>query len=148
MATTRREFLRVGMVSGLAAAAASLPGMKALAAQKPSGQDYQHAADPAHLTPLEMAHWPKLSIAGKATAGQPFNLMLQIGNTLHPMTTAHHIEWVEVWADGKKVARTDFAEPTQLKPALTVTLVASASMTVTVRTNCNLHGLWENSIKV
>jgi len=148
MATTRREFLRVGVVSGLAAVAVSLPALKALAGQKPSGQDYQHAADPAHLTPLEMAHWPKITVAGKVTAGQPFNLMLQIGNTLHPMTTAHHIEWVEVWANGKKVARTDLADPTQVKPALTVSVVVSPGTTLIVRTNCNLHGLWENSIKV
>jgi superoxide reductase len=145
MATTRREFLQAGMVAGLAAAA-TLPALKALAQTTPVVPTYQHAADPAHLTALETKHWPKLAIKGKLTTGQPYQLMIQIGQQIHPMTTAHHIEWVEVWSGDTKVARVDFAEPTLAQPVLTVNLVRNAPSELKVRMSCNLHGLWENTI--
>jgi len=150
MATSRRDFLRASMVSGLAAAAAAtFPAWKALAQPAaPMAGEYQHAQDPAHLTPLEMSHWPKLSISKKTPMGQPFNLMIQIGNKLHPMTAEHHIEWVEVWAGDKRLLRTDFIEPTWTKPVLTVNLSAVEATQLKVRMRCNLHGLWENSIKL
>ena len=145
MATTRREFLRAGVVTGLAAAV-SIPALRALA-QEPAAQEYQHPADPAHLAALEMKHWPKLSIIGKPTTGQPFQLAIQIGQQIHPMTAQHHIEWVEVWAGDTRVERIDFAEPTWAQPVLTVTLVSKAPTELKVRLRCNLHGLWENTIK-
>jgi superoxide reductase len=146
MATTRREFLRLGMASGLTAAAVLSGGR--LLAQEAMDDGYQHPQDPAHLSALEMKHWPKLTVVGRATPGQPFDLSIQIGQEIHPMTPEHHIEWVEVWAGGKRLERMDFNEPTWVKPVLTVQLVANAPTEFTVRLRCNLHGLWENSIKV
>ena len=145
--TTRREFLRAGVATGLAAAAALLPAGGALAQESPT-EGFQHPKDPAHLTPLETVHWPQLGVAGKVAAGQPFNLMIQVGRQTHPMTADHHIEWVEVWASGKRLERIDFSEPTWVKPVLTVSLVAAAPTVFSVRLSCNLHGLWENAIKV
>ncbi len=142
MATTRREFLQAGVATGLAAAAASIPAVRAFAA--PMGE-YQHPMNPASLTPLEKVHWPKLEISGRS--GDNFNLMIQIGQEIHPMTDGHHIEWVEVWAENKKVERVEFAGPTGAKPVLNVALVAKPGTMLNVRLSCNLHGLWENSIK-
>jgi desulfoferrodoxin (superoxide reductase-like protein) len=65
--------------------------------------------------------------------GQSFDLMIQIGNKIHPMTAEHHIEWVEVWAGVKRLLRTDFIEPTWAKPVLTVKLVANESTELKVR---------------
>jgi len=147
MATTRREFLRTSMVTGLTAAAASVPALAALA-QEPAPPTYQHPQDPANLTPLEMKHWPKLEIVGKVALGQPFGLAIQVGQQIHPMTAEHHIEWVEVWAGDARVERVDFSAPVWAQPVLTVTLVDNAPAELKVRLSCNLHGLWENTIAV
>jgi desulfoferrodoxin-like iron-binding protein len=147
MAATRREFLRAGVVTGLATAAASLPAFAAMAPES-GALAYQHPKDPAHLTPLEMKHWPQLRVVGKVADGQPFELAIQIGEQIHPMTTEHHIEWVEVWAGDTRVERLEFAEPTWAQPVLTVTLVRKAPVEWKVRLNCNLHGPWENTITV
>jgi superoxide reductase len=147
METTRREFLRVGLVSGLAAAAASLPALKALA-REAAAEQYQQPKDPAHLTTLEALHWPKLTIRKSPVVGKPFELTVQIGQQVHPMLPDHHIEWVEVWAKRKQLERVEFGEPVWMQPIATLTLVAQAHTTLLVRTKCNIHGLWENSIKV
>lgn len=148
MATSRREFLRATMVGGLAAAATTLPAWRALAQEPTAEGGYQYPKDPAHLSGLEQAHWPKLDIMGKPAAGEPFQLMIQIGHQIHPMTPDHYIMWAEVWADDKRLERVDFAEPIWVKPVLTVTLVDIKPATIKVRLRCNLHGLWENSIKI
>jgi desulfoferrodoxin-like iron-binding protein len=135
------------MVGGLAAAAVSLPALRALGAE-PTKEGYQVPKDPANLTPLEQVHWPKLSIREGRGGADYSRLMIQIGQEIHPMTAEHHIEWVEVWAGGKKLAHTDFAEPTAVKPVVSVAVVAPAGTELTVRTKCNLHGLWENMIKM
>lgn len=148
MGTTRREFLRVSVVTGLAAAAATLPALSALAQEAAPPEEYQHPKDPAHLSGLELHHWPKLRVVGKRATGKPFQLAIQVGQQLHPMTAEHHIEWVEVWAGDTKVTRTEFAAPTWAQPVLNVTLVRNAPVELKVRLHCNLHGLWENTIKV
>src|SRR5574340_1039828 len=124
MATTRREFLRVGIASGLATAAASLGGGRLLAAEIVFG-GYQHPQDPEHLSALEMAHWPKLGVEGSVGPGKTIGLSIQIGHKIHPMTAEHHIEWVEVWASGKRLERIEFDEATAVEPALTVRLTLS-----------------------
>ncbi len=144
MGTSRREFLRASVVSGLAAATMSLPAWRVLAQETPP--EFQHPKDPKHLTPLEAKHWPKLKISKKAPTGQPFDLMIQVGQEIHPMLPEHHIEWVEVYADNKKVERIEFSEPTWDKPVIAVRLVAKNPATLRVRLHCNLHGYWENTI--
>ncbi len=146
MATTRREFLRASMVTGLAAAAASLPAVRALAAE-PMVEGYQVPKDPANLTPLEMAHWPKLTVR-EARDGGASRLMVQVGKEVHPMLPEHHIEWIEVWNGKTKLARTDLLEPTALKPIVSFSLTVPAGTELTVKINCNLHGLWGNTVKV
>src|SRR5574340_860260 len=124
MAATSREFLRLGVATGLATAAASLAGGRLLAAEIVTG-GYQRPQDPANLSALEMAHWPKLAVEGRAVAGQTVSLSIQIGHKLHPMLAEHHIEWVEVWASGKRLERIEFDEATAVEPALTVRLTLS-----------------------
>ncbi|MFB3881559.1 MAG: desulfoferrodoxin family protein [Armatimonadota bacterium] len=148
METSRRDFLRTALVGGLAAAAITLPALQARAQEPTTEGGYQYPKDPAHLNGLEQVHWPKLEIVGKPQAGETLRLMIQIGQTIHPMTPDHHIMWTEVWADDKRVARMDFDEPLWIKPVLTVMLVDLKPSTIKVRLRCNLHGLWENTIKV
>jgi desulfoferrodoxin-like iron-binding protein len=64
------------------------------------------------------------------------------------MTADHHIEWIEVWADGMCLQRIEFAQPTWSQPIAAVKLVAQKPTTVTVRILCNLHGFWENTVQL
>ncbi len=60
-----------------------------------------------------------------------------VGSTLHPMTEEHHIEWIELLADGK--AYRQFLDPGDAPEAQFVVEADS----VTAREHCNLHGLWK-----
>jgi superoxide reductase len=152
MATSRREFLQTGITSGLVLAAASLPAWAGYGgSSKPRdipATDYQHPKNPSHLTGLEAAHWPLLRIDGTVTAGQPFNLMIQIGQVLHPMVPEHYIEWMEIWGDGNKLLRVSYDQPVWEVPVQTLRLVAIKSTVLSVRLLCSVHGPWENTINI
>lgn len=62
---------------------------------------------------------------------------VSVGSVAHPMEEKHHIEWIELIADGK--AYRQFLEPGQ--PAEAVFNVTAES--VSAREYCNLHGLWK-----
>ncbi len=60
-----------------------------------------------------------------------------VGSVPHPMADDHHIEWIELLADGNAFRR--FLKPGD--PPEAVFLVAEASE-VSAREYCNKHGLW------
>ena len=59
-----------------------------------------------------------------------------VGSTLHPMEEKHHIEWIELLADGK--AYRQFLKPGD-EPIATFNVNADSP---TAREHCNIHGLW------
>jgi superoxide reductase len=60
-----------------------------------------------------------------------------VGSVPHPMIDTHWIEWIELIADGRSYFK--FLDPGDA-PEATFCVKASS---VTVRENCNLHGLWK-----
>ena len=60
-----------------------------------------------------------------------------VGSAAHPMEEKHHIEWIELIADGRSCRR--FLDPGQA-PEADFALRADK---VTARAYCNLHGLWK-----
>ena len=60
-----------------------------------------------------------------------------VGSTLHPMTAEHHIEWIELLADGKSYRQFLAAGD---DPIAEFKVEADK---VSARENCNLHGLWK-----
>ena len=62
---------------------------------------------------------------------------VKVGSVPHPMEEKHHVEWIELIADGK--AYRQFLEPGQAPEAMFKIEAAS----VTAREYCNLHGLWK-----
>ena len=62
---------------------------------------------------------------------------VQVGETMHPMTDEHYIEWVALESD-------DRLEIRYFKPGQTpVTFFAGGVKSGTVYAYCNLHGLWK-----
>jgi len=64
-------------------------------------------------------------------------IKVTVGSTLHPMTEEHHIEWIEVIADGTSYKKF-------LKPGMEpIAEFEISGENLTVREHCNLHGLWK-----
>ncbi len=62
---------------------------------------------------------------------------VKVGSVPHPMAEEHHIEWIELIADGKA-----YREFLKSGDAPEATFCISAT-SVTAREYCNLHGLWK-----
>ncbi len=62
---------------------------------------------------------------------------IKVGDVAHPMEEKHHIEWIELIADGK--AYHQFLKPGDA-PEATFMIKADS---ITAREYCNLHGLWK-----
>jgi superoxide reductase len=66
-----------------------------------------------------------------------YGYKVSVGKAAHPMEEAHHIEWIELIADG--MAYRKFLKPGDLPDALFRVSAAE----VRAREYCNLHGLWK-----
>ena len=62
---------------------------------------------------------------------------VKIGSAPHPMEEKHHIEWIEIIADGK--AYRQFLKPGDA-PEATFNITADK---IDAREHCNIHGLWK-----
>jgi len=62
---------------------------------------------------------------------------VKVGEVAHPMEEKHHIEWIEIIADGSVYRQ--FLKPGDL-PEATFNVKADQ---VTAREYCTLHGLWK-----
>ena len=67
-------------------------------------------------------------------------LTITVGSVPHPMTDAHHIDWVCV-ADGDRTTRIKLAGAEAARAVVPV-----GDKPVTVYAYCNLHGLWSVSM--
>jgi len=63
---------------------------------------------------------------------------VKIGSVPHPMIPEHHIEWIEILADGK-VYRKNLQPGDQPEAEFCV-----EAENVVAREYCNLHGLWSH----
>lgn len=64
---------------------------------------------------------------------------VKVGSVPHPMEQKHHIEWIELLADGN--AYRQFLEPGAAPEAQ----FAVEASEVTAREHCNIHGLWQGA---
>jgi superoxide reductase len=62
---------------------------------------------------------------------------VKVGSVAHPMEEAHHIEWIELIANGR--AYREYLKP-GVPPEAEFCVRAKS---VQVREYCNLHGLWQ-----
>jgi superoxide reductase len=60
-----------------------------------------------------------------------------VGSVEHPMTEEHHIEWIELVADGNILR--EHLDPTG-PPTASFCIEADS---VVARENCNIHGMWK-----
>ena len=65
-------------------------------------------------------------------------ILVRVGETAHPMTAEHYIEWIEV-INGAYVNRC-YLRPGDLPQAA---FYVPLSPKLLVRASCNIHGLWK-----
>jgi superoxide reductase len=70
----------------------------------------------------------------KTTSG----IKVSVGSIPHPMEEAHYIEWIQIFDE--KTAMRRYLKPGDAPEAE----FPVQSETISVRTYCNIHGLWKN----
>ena len=145
----RRKFLKTLGMSTIAIGL--VPGMSVLKSVNADEVDwYQNINrinDPTNLTAKEKGHAPFLQTLGIIKSGEPFDLDIQIGETLHPMTASHYIQWIEVYLGIDLISRVEFS-PLCPQAKITVPLSIKEPSTLRILTRCNLHGIWETTKKI
>lgn len=69
-----------------------------------------------------------------------FGYRVKIGSVPHPMEEKHHIEWIELVADGKAFRQ-------YLKPGQAPEAVFNVDgQEIYAREYCNVHGLWKGEL--
>ncbi|MBM3249657.1 MAG: Neelaredoxin [Candidatus Omnitrophica bacterium] len=111
-------------------------------------------------------HVPVIEAPAKTKKGEMLKVALSVGREIaHPNTTEHHIRWITLYflPDGEKfpcqVARFEFTshgESVQgpntstifTHPEVTASLKTEKSGQLLAASYCNIHGLWQNSVKI
>jgi len=111
-------------------------------------------------------HVPVIECADKVAADKAFNVVVSVGKEIaHPNTTEHHIRWIKLYfkPEGDKfsyeVGGCEFNAHGECAdgpnkgnvyadPAVTVKIKIKKSGTLFASSYCNIHGLWQNSMKI
>ena len=119
---------------------------------------------------LQKADWKKEKhvpvITVLDTTDNDVRIEVSVGKEIgHPNTTAHHIEWIEIYfkPDGEKfpylLGRYDFAahgastdgtdtSTVYTEPMVTTTFKTNKPGIIYAKSYCNIHGLWVNHEKI
>ncbi len=111
-------------------------------------------------------HAPVIHCADEVTAGEFFEVKVNIGEEIaHPNTTEHHIDWIAVFfkPEGDKfayeVGRYEFNAhgasvkganqgPVYTDPVVVTSVKLMQSGTFHAVAMCNIHGLWEGTKEI
>jgi len=99
-------------------------------------------------------HVPHIEAPAKVKAGQFFQVTVIVGKEVpHPNTIEHHIKWIQVYVkeDGPRpvihIGTFDLG-PTFAEPKVTFSMLLNKPATVFALEYCNIHGVWDNSVKI
>ena len=109
-------------------------------------------ADPNNLTEGEKKHIPIINVPETIVAGEPFDVTVEVGIIPHVMEEKHHIEWIELYLNDKKMGRAELSLENK-KAEATFTVKADKSLAgkeskLQALENCNIHGLWEEFVTI
>jgi len=97
--------------------------------------------DPQAMTPEERAHAPVLVLPRQARVARPFDLVVQIGEPVHPMSEHHRVDWIEVAAGEARLFVVDLS-PAVAYPIVRIPITLPATSVLTARARCSRHGVW------
>jgi superoxide reductase len=98
-------------------------------------------ADPETLSDEERSHVPVLTLPRHLHLGRSFDLVVQIGLRPHEMSAAHHVDWIEIAIDERRIAVVDLSTDVAF-PIVRIPIAVHAAGTLVARARCNQHGVW------
>ncbi len=106
----------------------------------------KYKKDAKNPTKGQLKHTPDIKIGPKDANGYTLvEITLGQEGIIHPSTDNHWIDFIELNADGKLVARTLF-EPGKAMGYAAYKVKLDGVKKLTAVAGCNIHGIWENTI--
>lgn len=127
--------------------AAGLPLLVGRAAAQPAPDPFaelHRAADPAHPTAEERVRAAVVTLPARIRAGRPFELGVAVGTPVREGTEEDFVEWIEIRAGDRRVARVELGAGTAL-PSVRLTMRVTEATTLRVLTMWSRNGLWETT---
>jgi len=126
---TLGQMVGAGCILAAAMAVLAFPVQAAQAAMEPMRGD-----DPKHT--------PVITAPETVKAGEPFQVTIAVGKTMHPSQTDHMIQWIELLADNVPLAHVSLS-PVVTLPVGTVTVSLQQSATLRALAQPNHSAPWE-----
>ena len=100
-------------------------------------------SQPDSMTDLEKKHVPVITCPPTITAGEYFDVTVEVGKMLaHPNERGHFIEFIDLYADETFLARLDLT-PVNAAPTATFRIALNDPVEeIRSYACCNLHGTW------
>jgi desulfoferrodoxin (superoxide reductase-like protein) len=97
------------------------------------------------LKGLEVDHIPLLEVKTPEGREESLDLSIRVGKTLHEMHPAHFLRWLQISVDDVKLCEMNF-QADGLVPRWQLTIRRRPSIQITVKVECNRHGIWANRL--
>ena len=102
--------------------------------------------DPADAPDLAKKHTPVITAPDSVAKGACFEVTIEVGKLLaHPNERAHHIQFVDLYADETYLGRVDFSAVTTCPVATFCVQLDHVHGGLRAFASCNMHGVWEGS---
>ncbi|MBI3621090.1 MAG: desulfoferrodoxin [Nitrospirae bacterium] len=128
---TLGQMMGAGWMLAAAMAVLAFPVQTAQAAMEPMRGD-----DPKHT--------PVITAPETVKPGEPFQVTIAVGKTMHPSQTDHMIQWIELFADNVPLAHVTLS-PVVTQPVVTVTVSLQQSATLRALAQPNHSAPWEGT---
>lgn len=110
-------------------------------------QKVQWPQDMSKLRGIEVDHVPIIEVMVPEGKEEFIELVIKVGQQFHVMTQAHFLRKVEVWIDEVNNCELRLY-PADLFPRWRLSVRRRPNMQVTVKAECNLHGIWANRVVI
>lgn len=105
--------------------------------------------DRGHMTDLEKKHLPMITAPRSIQKEVRFEVQVEVGKLLqHPNDPAHHIEFIDLYADHTFLARMDLTAQLTWPIMKTCVCLRHTHGKLRAFAHCNLHGTWEGDVPI
>jgi superoxide reductase len=105
--------------------------------------------DSENMTDLGKKHLPIITAPKSIAKGECFEVTVEVGKLMqHPNEPAHHIEFIELYADHRYLARMDFTAKTTCPTMKICVELGHNYGQLRAFAHCNLHGTWEGDVDI
>jgi len=97
---------------------------------------------------IELMHLPYIKLGDEFSPQKENEIVIQVGRIPHPMEKDHYIQWIEIWQNNTLLKREEF-DPLKDKEAKLYFLLPKnldSSQKLTIKSFCNLHGLYQTQL--